>query len=837
MKISKLFLADYIRLRVSRIREIELDVSNGSTQLIIGSNGSGKSSVIHELFPYPPVKSSFGKTGSKTIHLHHDSSFYNLTYDPQIGHAFFKDNENLNISGTNEIQRELIFEHFGLTNEIHTLLKCSLPICDMVPSQRKKVLMGMNPVDISVFIEKYQKVHKDVVSYSNNLDRLYERQKQLMTQKLPDDQYRSMLERKDILENQEKLLLIWMTRVSSELELYPEVNRNVDIPNDTYVRIRKLFQTLPKFDTISRVKSDSILVEYQTRSNMLSNELRELEATLGETITTLNEYESKKKLLATDDCNTEKEFSDISERINAFKFEDNFKPINECDFASVMKISDVIRDILVELSYIEYQQIHTKDDLNVLYRKMISVKSELDNVTSSLSQLRKQYDELKKSMKEYRIGTPCDKAGCELLHMYTKHTTTKHADLNKLDETIKTSQTKYEQLLVDYNTATDNYNIQVKIWEYIHRVQYIVNSNTSLAHTFSNEYILKRIQESVMLFVNDISRHITKSEQFIEYVKLKKRLNELEVINSSLASKKQLSYEILSTEIISQSNRLENLRNKHNDKTQTIKILDSRCELIRSFVDTKTEAHKLHNSVEQLLHDSSIQASRTYLLKLYDALRNVLNRTRSELVDITNISKEQDQIIVRLDTEVNAVINELKPVYDNAKLIEKSLYDLPIKYTRTFINNIIEITNYFVNEIMTYPIHLIPIPEGEICDFNFPIIVENEIPMKDISVCSDGQKAIIQLAFNLAMVIELNFDKYPIYVDEMDRALDTTHSRRLTDMLLNLIDQRVIEQLFIIGHHASMLDRLVDSGNITVLNGDNIILPAKYNEHAKIVYY
>jgi len=292
----------------------------------------------------------------------------------------------------------------------------------------------------------------------------------------------------------------------------------------------------------------------------------------------------------------------------------------------------------------------------------------------------------------------------------------------------------------------------------------------------------------------------------------------------------------LDSEINTYSSRLETLRKKHIEKRNMLAYLSSKKQLFDEFNTIRYQVRTMVDTVSQLEIDTQNKASREYLNRLYAILNTLLTDIRSELVDITTISKEQEMLIVRLDTEVNTIIGDLKPKFDNSKIVEKSLYELPIKYTQSFVNNIIETTNYFINEIMTYPLQLIPVDDNDMCDFTFPVLIENEVKVKDISVCSDGQKAIIQLAFNLALIVELKFNQYPIYIDECDRALDTTHKIRLTEFLLKLISSGIVSQMFVVNHDETMINQLADTGNIVVLNGDNLVLPERYNEKTKIVY-
>ena len=77
MIIKKLILSGYNRLLNTGISEINIVPQNKIT-LIIGTNGSGKSSLLKELTPLPAISQEYSKTGFKYVEIEHDNKFFNL---------------------------------------------------------------------------------------------------------------------------------------------------------------------------------------------------------------------------------------------------------------------------------------------------------------------------------------------------------------------------------------------------------------------------------------------------------------------------------------------------------------------------------------------------------------------------------------------------------------------------------------------------------------------------------------------------------------------------------------------------------------------------------------
>lgn len=832
MLIKHLILTDFVKFRVNRVSQITITIDS-NTQLIIGSNGSGKSSLLHELFPYAPVKSSFGKDNAyKELVLSHGNNEYKIIYS-EHGHIFLRDGINLNKNGNHDTQRELIEKYLGLNNNIHTILKCSLPICDMTPSLRKKSLIDLNPMDIYLFLEKYKHVHKNVVAYGNNLDRLYMRKKQLIDQKLPDEQYKTLLENKATLENQEKLLLIWSANVDSELRKYRLIeDESIDI-GKIHSELKLYANQLSIFADVRRSTYQEQLIKLPTKITMINEEIvGDIDHAIEDLVTTLNEYEAERAKLVDMPVGVNDELSTIYKKLEMYKFEDSFVGIPENMIDAMYNTAEIINNKLVDLTYITYGKIVDKTKLNETYRILADQKATLTQLNNELTSLDKQYAALEKTVKTYNVPDGCDKSKCELLRIYDKHTATKITERDIIVASQHKVSDDISKLQIEYTELSSWYETQLHVWSIVDSVLKIVNDTNVLRQKFDDTFIIDRIRTTPLIFNNDIISYISDSVAFLEYQKLHDRIIELKKLAEMFESKQELSASVLDTEIRKYNDSLAKMRNKHASKLNVMLELESKYKHLRDFDKLKIELSNLSITLTKQLVNETNSANRIYLTRLFKILHNILTSVRSELLEVIRITNDQNVLIERLDKEVNLIIDELKPKYDNAKLIEKTLSQLPIDYTRSFVNNLIITTNYFLGEIMTYPLSLVMLDDDDILDFGFPVMVD-DVLVKDISSCSDGQRAMINLSFNLALIIELKYNNMAIYIDEADRTLDNTHTTRLAVLLSSLVDKGVVSQLFVVGHHPCFLDSL--SGDVIVLNSDNITLPAIYNEQVEII--
>ena len=163
MKITQLELKLFKRISLANINYIKLNF-NEKIQLILGSNGSGKSSILRELTPLPANPIDYEKDGYKRIKIEHNNKRYTLTsrFNPKQEHSFIVDNTELNTSATAATQRELVEEHFGITNEIRDLLLGYISLTSLSPTQRRYWFTLMSNTNYDYAISVYNKAKESL---------------------------------------------------------------------------------------------------------------------------------------------------------------------------------------------------------------------------------------------------------------------------------------------------------------------------------------------------------------------------------------------------------------------------------------------------------------------------------------------------------------------------------------------------------------------------------------------------------------------------------------------------------------------------------------------------
>ena len=168
MIIHYIKLTDYKRIKLNNLKTIEIDFSE-PLQLILGTNGCGKSSILSELTPYPPSSEFYSKGGGKVIHISHHNCSYILStvFSKAAGeHSFIKNGVELNPGRTLTIQKSLVLSEFGISQDILNLLLGFEKFTKMDPAKRSEWFTKLDAVDYNYSLSVYAKVkeqYRDVV--------------------------------------------------------------------------------------------------------------------------------------------------------------------------------------------------------------------------------------------------------------------------------------------------------------------------------------------------------------------------------------------------------------------------------------------------------------------------------------------------------------------------------------------------------------------------------------------------------------------------------------------------------------------------------------------------
>lgn len=160
---------------------------------------------------------------------------------------------------------------------------------------------------------------------------------------------------------------------------------------------------------------------------------------------------------------------------------------------------------------------------------------------------------------------------------------------------------------------------------------------------------------------------------------------------------------------------------------------------------------------------------------------------------------------------------------DTEKIRETLIKHLPVKVMRRIILNLKEITNNFLELTdIPYRVH-----DFEITAKDFIIRVQKDnFISEDISKMSDGEKAIMALATTLALN-SVMIPNYNIFIlDEMDATLSKENKRKFLDIIVNFASVKDL-QVFAISHNEYFSSTEADTIGVLEMTpvGDLKVIP------------
>lgn len=242
------------------------------------------------------------------------------------------------------------------------------------------------------------------------------------------------------------------------------------------------------------------------------------------------------------------------------------------------------------------------------------------------------------------------------------------------------------------------------------------------------------------------------------------------------------------------------------DYNKTIKQLDSELEVAKELEEKRTELQTIKSGLTSMeeskrLHDIlSIQLQKhqddEYEVRgKLDAYRGTLNHLMNKLDNIQSLEEEKEMLSNQY-VEANLIKDAVSPSKG-----------IPVEFIDDIIRNKMIDS---INELMhvAYPgITLLKDKDKLIIDekeFTIPYRKNGTI-VGDISEASDGERAMMSLAFSLVLIRLVSKTYNIMLLDEMDTALDKYGRSKYIDIIEQYMKTIHANQIFLISHN-SMFD-------------------------------
>lgn len=828
MEIKKLILVDCIRLELRHIRRFEYTPQKPN-QLIIGTNGSGKSSVMNELSPLPGDHNDFQLTGSKEIWIDHRGVSYKLlsTFNPKR-HSFINldTNEELNPGGTITVQNEKIYDIFQYDKGLHDLIIGVRPFHAMRGPERKTLMTMLSRANYDYALAMYKRINdkiRDVQgSLSINKKRLVTETSRIM----PAEQIKILKEEVKELHDALQDLLSTREPARTPATTLEETRRQMD--KEIYTMSALLINTL------KRTRKDGNLLQLQIDLDNARGDIK------GYTLLSTeyyNEHEEVSKIFAslekthtqniasieTEIGHLEAQLEEINRRIVLpFRFETNADHV----LAGLEALGEALHPILVSLP--------TNQEKQFSRASMEAATKQLEEAQHLKALIGGQIQRNQGLLDHYATLKTNDSVTCP----NCSHTWIKNYDADKVQQLTETNLShteKYKELEILIKALE---NSMQEIREYFEKYRAYTNIVSQWPHL---KPLWDYITTEQFLFNNP--KHIevllvqlrTDCEVLVQNAKVQ------EEIEKKLALIK-LSNDNAGYDYESSKTKKLTLEEKIFENQQRLIATRTKQESLQHDIDNLNSLSKMSDALCKLLKDhselavASIAAMRIQSHHDFTAnLQSILARKETALREVSGqqlvIEDIEQQIMDRQFEERNLklIAAELSPTEG---LVAEGLFG----FMKLFIGQM----NSVIKKIWTYPFKVMPCAlseDGSVdLDYRFPLVVEGSSkPRKDIAHGSSAMKEVVDLAFRILAQKHMGLTDFPFFLDEFGKTMDPAHKAATVSLINTIMTDESFPQLFVISHDAVQYGSLMHT-QICVMCDANMVIPKNtiYNEHVKI---
>lgn len=795
-------------------------------QMILGTNGSGKSSLVKELSPFPPNANDFFKQGSKTVWIEHRNAVYTLstTFAPSTKHSFvIDDGPNLNEGGTLTVQKSLIKEHFNLTQEVNDLLHDEELFTEMSPMRRKEWFISLCETDYTYAIKIYNKLkekHRDTLGA------------------LKISKKRLAVETDKVLKTEDETRIHnEVTELHSLLSYLLEYRKPIESDTATLdIEIDRIHSQLYRTATYMQ----GILLKDTPYSHYSLDQLTAISLKIQQSLGTLNAYlddhtksyavnEDKIKVLQRAEQNTidSLELDILNNSIKVQELKDSSLVQYDSNAINALDLFQNIKSSLLDICTTiapnpdkKYNSESLKNHRVLLAETQLKKQQLLSELSSREAKLKHLLDHKDKSLIQctkchHKFSLVYSQENADALETQIEGMHIKLLNLNKeltgiqtyIDETLDYSAL-YRQCMQIFTTQP----LLNPYWDYLRENNVITHTPREVIHH------LNRFEADIKLHITiqSIEDKIRKDTQLLKSLK--------EVGTDSLQSLVETNKTIygmvatLTNKIASKGLKL-NFINKLIEKQKNLNtarsaievLLDKHNQYTKEYVETIRRT-TLNTLIKQL---QSELGSKEHTLMLASNQKSVIRNIEEQISDLETESQA-----------LNALITNLSPTDG---LIAQGLLG--------FISSYIGQMNEFIEKVWAYSmvIETCDVQDNESLDldYRFPVKTQNTSDTPDVSKCSKGMKEIINLAFKITAMKYLNLLDTPLYLDEFGSTMDSGHRNEVISLIKAFSEQNTFSQMFIVSHDVTQYSSLPNA-QVCVLCDSGILTPETYNEHVQM---
>ena len=823
MRYTYIRLDGFRRFALNEFEHFEMHIVS-ALQLIIGTNGSGKSSLLEQLTPLPPDPTDFSKTGGKVLRLEHNHKQYELSavFSPKRIYSFKVDGEEKNEGGTISIQSDLVKEHFGITQEIHKLLLGREKFSSMSPARRKEWLLRLCDTNYDYAIRVYNKAKDN----------------------LRDTKGAVNLARKTLVQESEKLL------GDEEMNLLKAESESLHACLNELLEYRKPVEA--DLDTL-----DIQQEQFDRQLMSLSRNLLQLQEMLKDNEYTVDEYtvfiaQAAESITATtallEQASTEYQKNDekikLLQKAEAKSAEKLQQEVDELN----AKVTGLLRGSLLPLGLSNAKT--ALMSFEGLKTHLAAIFSEIpDNGEGQFSSQNLEYA-------RNAIQALTQQRVVQSEHLEKTRIGIRHMEAHKANPDMSCPKCSHK-FSAQYDEAKHQ-SLQADAIQRASLIEKEIGPKIG-----EKEAYIARCAEYGQLYRQYVQ--LTSSARILQpywalaeeanLIKAKARegVNWLQAVHDDL--QKQIAAEEAAALM---SDKRELIRSLLSIGSADLKTLQERNEVLEAQLNSLTTALQKARSSKTFYEAEQGRLKQFHELR--GKIRTVINHKRElNKTTLETIRRQEVNALIRaLQSELaireqrigsasqqKSIVDNLSARIDDYAAQEAAWAILVKEMSPTegliaegllgFIKNFIDQTNSIIQSVWSYPlvIQSCEVIEGAALDldYRFPLKVASRTePVSDVSKGSTGMIEIVDMAFKMTAMQYLHLQDSALYLDEPGQTFDDSHRSEFAFIVKNLIEQQTFPQIFMISHYFEMYGSF-GNADICALNKLNVAVPDNCNRN------
>lgn len=813
MRLIKLALEGYRPLLINGVNRFEITPKEVH-QIIIGTNGTGKSSVMREMTPLPAVRANYIKGGSKVTEWEHRGSHYVLSseFKSTNHHSFIKDGEELNQGGTASVQNILVKQHFNIDNKIHELLSDKIVFTKMTPQQRREWIPRLSGGDLGYAISLHNKLKSLLRDRSGVIRHLKGRMVEVSNSLLSDEELAKLEETANTIKEEVTLALR-----AEEKGVQP-----YHVLEDSLESLERRITELARSMLSKRIK-----VPHSIRSHEeLLLEIEDKTQTLKANEAVL-EHLNEELLRVSDIVNTLKKTGGIEDLEGSIlKLEEEERALQGSvkmfhDIADAKHVANNTREALPAIRTL-LGTIKDNSDRKFNRNSLIEAREEISRLENVVERAKIKLSQVIEK-KEHLLNAKkiqCPDCGYTWVPGYSENEVLQleeqekkgiawlekaKEDIDRLRHFIEECE-EYQQSIKRFKALVDNFPRLRPLWDVL------MEKEALYVQPASHAYILDIWTEDVKvaLALEDIRQKLSDLRNAKEQLE-KSDLGNTHYEEHALSIEKKITEKTdYVSEVKEQVNALKSLRaelDKYSQGADTLARLESEFRAI---------GLELSKAIKNDALAKIINNHHEWLGRLQNEIMDAkINRETLKDIDSQLTKAEHESEVLKI------LVDELSPTEG---LIAEQLMG--------FINCLVEQMNAIIASIWTYEMEILPCNiKTEELDYEFPLLVKNsDYPSKDVSEASSSQVDIINFAFKLVARTCLGLVDSPLLLDELAPSLDEQHRINIMHYVRQLVELQKCSQLFMISHY-QQAHGAFNNAEYCVMDEANVTLPSVYNKH------